>query len=623
MTSHALPPLVWSIGPRPRLILPSQLFARLSIEAQDTILAHELCHVRRGDHLVRLLELAATTVFWWHPVVWWASRQLHELEEQCCDGRVLELLPDRPRTYAAALVDTLEFLSARALAPVPLRTAIDSYGSLARRIQMLTQSRSNRVGALGAAVVAGLVALPMAVAFAVDPQQASQAVPKIRQNAGSSAAILRGRVTNAEGIPLADVRVRVAIPATDMRFADVDVDLKLVAKGNRKLMRARTDYKLLEARSDAGGSYRLEIPGVAERTTVSIDAMKPGYRRLVGMLMTIGDPKSVDVAPGQTTEASLTLKPALYFAGTVVDERGKPIPRVEISANAIIGLGSGGVERTTSRADGTFELFNYPDKTEGIGKELGKGHVFFSHPDHIDDTIDDIYAFKPSERRSVRVVLKTGLRVTGTVIDVAGKPVPNAVITVARKDGNQGKGTMSDSNGKFAVRGLHEGLSKLSARAMGIKQKVDVPMALNGDKDDLEVRLRTIPMPANLPKCNVLGMQLTDVTPELKSAYDLYLDRGALILDPGKDSDRLEIGELAEGYCFFMVGNRRIGSFREFVDRILAETAGKDAEEYSIRIVYTFSTADSNGSNTQYLKLTKDDRKQLQIVSDQLTPEAE
>ena len=82
-------------------------------------------------------------------------------------------------------------------------------------------------------------------------------------------------------------------------------------------------------------------------------------------------------------------------------------------------------------------------------------------------------------------------------------------------------------------------------------------------------------MPANLKKHAVLGMQLADVTPELKSAYDLYLDRGALILDPGKDSDRLKIGELAEGYCFFMVGNKRIGSVREFVDRILAETAGK------------------------------------------------
>jgi bla regulator protein BlaR1 len=129
MTSRALPPLVWSMGRFPRVILPSELFVRLSSEAQSTILAHELCHIRRGDYLVRLLELAATIVFWWHPVVWFARWQLRELEEQCCDGRVLEIVPQQPRTYAATLVDTLEFLSERSHTPVPLRTAVDSTGS--------------------------------------------------------------------------------------------------------------------------------------------------------------------------------------------------------------------------------------------------------------------------------------------------------------------------------------------------------------------------------------------------------------------------------------------------------------------------------------------------------------
>ena len=178
MTSRALPPLVWSFGLFPRVILPSELFARLSSEAQGTILAHELCHIRRGDHLVRLLELAATTVFWWHPVVWWASWQLRELEEQCCDGRVLELVPHQPRTYAAALVDTLEFLSERPRTAVPLPTAIYSAGSLSRRIRMLAQSRTNRLSALSATLVAGFVALPLVVAFAADPEQTSQTAPR-------------------------------------------------------------------------------------------------------------------------------------------------------------------------------------------------------------------------------------------------------------------------------------------------------------------------------------------------------------------------------------------------------------------------------------------------------------
>jgi beta-lactamase regulating signal transducer with metallopeptidase domain len=605
MTSRALPPLVWSMGLFPRVILPSELFARLSSEAQATIIAHELVHIRRGDYLVRLLELAATTVFWWHPVVWWASRQLRELEEQCCDGRVLELLPHQPRTYATALVDTLEFLSERPRTPVPLRTAIYSTGSLSRRIHMLTHSRTNRLSALSAALVAALVTFPLVLAFAVDPEQTSKTAPKVQQPAGAQAAILRGRVTDEAGAPLADVRVRVAIPATNMRFIDPS-----------------THHKQLEVKSDAKGDYRLELPGITERTMISIDAMKPGYRRLVGTPMSGGDPKDVEVAPGTAAEAPLILRPAFYFKGLVVDEQGKPIPAVQISANASFARASGGVERTASQSDGSFELFNYSEKLRTIGNDVVKGRVYFFHPDYIDSLIEDVYALTPKEREGMRIVLETGYKMTGTVFDVAGKPVPNAMIRATRKDGSHLKGTMTDADGKFALRGLSKGLTSLSARALDIKQKTLVPIALNSDKNDLEVRLRTIPFPTDLKTYAVLGMQLAEVTPELKSAYDLFLERGALILDPGKNSDRLKIGRLAEGYSFFMVGNKRIGSVREFVGQILTETDGQNAEEYSVRVVYTFSRVDADGTNTQYLKLTKDDLKQLQIVSDQFTNES-
>ena len=83
---------------------------------------------------------------------------------------------------------------------------------------MLTQRRPNRLSLLSASLVAGLVALPLAVAFAVDPQPASQPAPKGQPSVGAHTAVLRGRVTNEAGAPLAGVRVRVAIPAADMRF---------------------------------------------------------------------------------------------------------------------------------------------------------------------------------------------------------------------------------------------------------------------------------------------------------------------------------------------------------------------------------------------------------------------
>ncbi len=210
---------------------------------------------------------------------------------------------------------------------------------------------------------------------------------------------------------------------------------------------------------------------------------------------------------------------------------------------------------------------------------------------------------------------------TGTVLDAAGKPAPGAMVKAIRKDGTHRKATLSDANGQFALRGLSGGLTLLSARAIDIRQNLQLPMALNGDKVDLELRLKPIRLPAGLPGYEMLGMRLTDVTPELKSIYDLFDERGALILDPGRDSDRLGIGRLEEGYVFWMVGRKRIGSVREFVSQILAETSGQNADAYSVRVVYTFSRVDFDGTRTANLRLTKKDLEQLQMVSDQFTPD--
>ena len=597
MTPSTLPPLVWSIGGRPRVVLPSELFTRLSGEAQTAILAHELAHIRRRDYLIRLLELTATTLFWWHPVVWWACSQLRELEEQCCDSRVLELVPHQARIYAAALVDTLEFLSEHPRVVVPLPTAVYSSGSLSRRIRMLTQRRTNRLNSRSAILVAAIVAVPLAVVFAEAPQQTDspvqQAVP-----------ILKGRVTNDAGAPLSDVRVRIAIPATDMRFVD-----------------SSSNHKQLETETDAAGAYKLELSGIKKATTISIDAMKPGYRRLAGTLRSGGDQKDVEVAPGVAAEASLVLKPALYCKGIVVDEKGKPVPAVKISANAQFAHSSGGVERTASNSDGSFEIFNYSLQPLSEDGDASKGVVHFFHPDYVGSQVDDIYALSTVQREALRIVLPTGYQVSGTLLDVAEKPVPGVMVKTTRENGRDRKATITDANGKFVLRGLVAGPTTLRAHALDLKQKVKLPVALDSDKQNLEVRLQAISLPERPPTVAVLGMQLTDITPELQSAYDLYDERGALILDPGKDSERLGIGKLAEGYSFWMVGQRRIGSVREFVEQILAEAAAHEADDYSVRVVYNFSTLDMDGSNTQYLKLTKNDLDQLRTALAKLAHE--
>lgn len=106
-----VPPLLWKTGRRVLIVLPSDLVDQLGRTEQTALLAHELAHYRRGDHLFRWVEATILGIYWWHPVVWWARRRLHEAEEHCCDAWVLWALPGEAKRYAHTLVTAVDFLS--------------------------------------------------------------------------------------------------------------------------------------------------------------------------------------------------------------------------------------------------------------------------------------------------------------------------------------------------------------------------------------------------------------------------------------------------------------------------------------------------------------------------------
>jgi len=106
-----LPPLVVPGRRRPRLLLPMDLMDQLGDSQKAAILLHELAHIRRGDHRVRVLELVVGVVYWWLPVVGSIGRQLRACEESCCDAAVVDRLPEARREYARLLLDVLDFAS--------------------------------------------------------------------------------------------------------------------------------------------------------------------------------------------------------------------------------------------------------------------------------------------------------------------------------------------------------------------------------------------------------------------------------------------------------------------------------------------------------------------------------
>jgi beta-lactamase regulating signal transducer with metallopeptidase domain len=153
-------PMLWALAGPPRLLLPEALWSLLSADQQDALLAHELAHLRRGDHWVRRLELLALGLYWWHPAAWLARRELRDAEEQCCDAWVVWALPGAAVVYAAALVETVAFLSeARPAVPVGA-SAAGHVHRLKRRLIMIVRGTTPRgLGGAGLAAVMTLAAL--------------------------------------------------------------------------------------------------------------------------------------------------------------------------------------------------------------------------------------------------------------------------------------------------------------------------------------------------------------------------------------------------------------------------------------------------------------------------------
>jgi beta-lactamase regulating signal transducer with metallopeptidase domain len=151
-------PCLWCWG-KPRLLLPAALMDRFSPDRRRSVLAHELAHLRRRDHWVSWLQMAAMCLWWWNPLFWLVRRQVRENAELACDAWVIHTLPDCRRAYAEALLEVCR-LSSRAGAPVAT-LGMGSRGrrTLERRLTMIMQSPGAcRVHLLGVVAV-GLLAV--------------------------------------------------------------------------------------------------------------------------------------------------------------------------------------------------------------------------------------------------------------------------------------------------------------------------------------------------------------------------------------------------------------------------------------------------------------------------------
>jgi hypothetical protein len=407
-------------------------------------------------------------------------------------------------------------------------------------------------------LIAGFCATHILVAAASEPAQTSKPPASPRTSTQPSATVT-GRVTDKRGKSLSEVRVIAAIPATDMRF---------VGPG--------TKHKVIVAKTDAGGEYWFEIPGITRATKISLDAMKPGYGRWVGTLMSGGRTRDVEVAPGANVRADLTVTPALYVAGTVVDDRGKPLSGVQIASDLLTMTTRGALDRTASNPDGSFELFDFPLERPKCHDQLPPGIIFFAHPGYDEFQTRDIYSLEPGLRTNLRIVLRGGHTVTGTILSTDGAPVSHLTVTLSSKDPAYRRATVTNMIGEFRFQGLAGGPLILTARDATLKQKIMLPLSVEAEKCDLRLRLERIIIPRDAKTYLVLGMLVVNLTPELRAEYVLSAQQGVLVLDPGKRGDSRGV---PEGCVLRTVQKTRVKSVRAFADTLIASLKEEDGTQ--------------------------------------------
>ena len=83
---------------RPVILMPVGLLAGLPAGQVESILLHELAHIRRHDYLVNLLQTSVEGLLFYHPAVWWISGVIRAERENCCDDLVVATRATRMHT---------------------------------------------------------------------------------------------------------------------------------------------------------------------------------------------------------------------------------------------------------------------------------------------------------------------------------------------------------------------------------------------------------------------------------------------------------------------------------------------------------------------------------------------
>ena len=169
---------------RPTIFLPKHLTDSSDMPQLNAIIAHEIAHIKHHDHLWLFLQNIIHILYFFHPVAWYASRQLTIARECRCDQQVIDICKIPITTYGESLLKVFEDAVNRR--EIHILPAFSSHFHLMKyRIQRLTGLKDSMTDLTeggctmrtlyhlfrySTIVLLGIVILPMATGIAQDSQ---------------------------------------------------------------------------------------------------------------------------------------------------------------------------------------------------------------------------------------------------------------------------------------------------------------------------------------------------------------------------------------------------------------------------------------------------------------------
>jgi bla regulator protein BlaR1 len=149
---------------KPVILMPASLMSGMPPDLLEALLAHEMGHIKRHDYVINLIQNAIEIVLFYHPAVWWISRQVRNERETIADDLAARQLGE-PRRLALALSELEKFqFSTHHLAQAA------NGGDLMSRIKRLVRPEQQGSNWKAAIPVLALATLTLAACSTVAPK---------------------------------------------------------------------------------------------------------------------------------------------------------------------------------------------------------------------------------------------------------------------------------------------------------------------------------------------------------------------------------------------------------------------------------------------------------------------